>query len=113
MVMKLLKKQLLSGHDMISIKHVNELIKGLNKKQEIEEENKKNTWLIVALVALGVIIAGVVVYKVFFAGDDFDEFDEFDDEFEDMDFEDDYEDFDELDEDFENEIDDMIDHCNY
>jgi hypothetical protein len=93
---------LLKRDDLISMKHLNELIKGLNKKDEIEER-KVNTWLIVGLVTLGLLVAGLIVYKVFFAGDEYDEFDEFDDEFDDMDYDDDYDDFD----DFEEEADEV------
>ena len=107
--MKLLKNQLMDKSDLVSLSHVNELIKGINKKNEIEEESKKNTWIVILVIALGLVIAGLVVYKVFFAGDDFDDFDDFDDDFEDIEFDDDYDDFDDYDEDFEDEIDEMID----
>ncbi len=83
---------LLKRDDLISIKHLNELLKGLNHKEEIEER-KAHTWLIVLLVAVGLAVAGVVVYKLFFEADDYD-YDEFDDDFEDMDYDDDYDDFD-------------------
>lgn len=87
----------LKRDDLISMKHLNELIKGLNRKDEIEER-KVNTWLIVGLITLGLLVAGLVVYKIFFAGDDYDEFDEFDDDFDDMDYDDDYDEFDEFEE---------------
>lgn len=90
---------LLKSNDLISLKHLNELIKGLNKREEAEER-KVNTWLIVGLVTLGLLVAGLIVFKVFFASDDeFDEFDEFEDDFDDMDYDDDYDDFDDFDED--------------
>ena len=98
---------LLKSNDLISLKHLNELVKGLNKRDEVEER-KVNTWLIVGLVTLGLLVAGLIVFKVFFAGDDeFDEFDEFEDDFDDMDYDDDYDDFDEFDEvdDIEEDID--------
>jgi len=96
---------LLKKDDLISMKHLNELIQNLNKKEEIEEK-KLNTWLIVGLVALGVAIAGVIVYKMFFASDeDFEDFDDFDEDFEDMDYDEDFdEDFDDF-EDFDEEED--------
>jgi len=93
---------LLKSSDLVSLKHLNELIKGLNKKEE-DEERKVNTWLIVGLVTLGLLVAGLIVFKVFFAGDD--EFDEFDDEFDDMDYDDDYDDFDDFEEEIEEDID--------
>ena len=96
---------LMKSSDLVSLKHLNELIKGLNKRDEVEER-KVNTWLIVGLVALGLLIAGLIVFKVFFAGDD--EFDEFDDEFDDMDYDDDYDDFDDFeDDDIEEDLEDI------
>jgi len=113
MVMKFIKSQLVGKNDLVSLAHVNELIKGLNKKQEIEEESKKNTWLIVLALVVGIGVVGLVVYKLFFVGDDFDEFDDFDDDFEDMDFDDEYDDFDDFEDnydvEFEEEIDEIID----
>jgi len=96
---------LMKSSDLVSLKNLNELIKGLNKKDDAEER-KVNTWLIVGLVTLGLLVAGLIVFKVFFAGDDeFDEFDEFDDDFDDMDYDDDYDDFDDFEEDIEEDID--------
>lgn len=102
----------LKRDDLVSMKHLNELMHSLNKKQEIEEDKRVNTWLVVGLVALGLALAGVVVYKLFFSSKD-DDYDDFDDDFEDMDYDDDFEDFDddELDdediEEFEDDLDDF------
>lgn len=86
--------------DLVSFTHLNELLQKLNMRPAqtvVVEKKKDNTWVIVSLVALGFIIAGVVVYKLFFSGDDaFDTEDEddgdFEEDFEDIDYEDDFED---------------------
>ena len=92
--------------DLISMKHLNELLHKLNKKEEIKER-KLNTWLIIGLVAAVLVVTGAIVYKLFFSvKEDYDDYDEFDDDFDDMDYDDDYDEFedeDDFDEDFEDE----------
>jgi hypothetical protein len=92
--------------DLISMKHLSELIHSLNKKQEVEEDKRVNTWLVVGLVTLGLVLAGLIVYKLFFSSKD-DEYDDYDDDFEDLDYEDDFDDFE--DEDLEEDLEDFDD----
>jgi len=95
----------LKRDDLISMRHLSELLQSLNKKQEKEEDKRVNTWLVVGLVALGLALAGLIVYKLFFSSKD-DDYDDYDDDFEDMDYDDDFEDEDLEDEDFEDEFED-------
>lgn len=100
--------------DLISMKHLSELIQSLNKKQEVEEDKRVNTWLVVGLVALGLAVAGLIVYKLFFSSKD-DDYDDYDDDFDDMDYEDDFDDFDDEDlddedlEEFDEDLEDFDD----
>ncbi len=94
--------------DLVSVKQLNELLQKF-KKNEIEEK-KTNPWLIAGLVGLGLAVAGVVVYKVFFAAKDDDSFDEFDDDFDDLEYDDDYDDFDDFEDDeFDDDLEDDFD----
>lgn len=101
LVLDLLKKK----EQFVNLKQVNELMSKFNKKEELEQK-KTNTWLIVGLVALALVIVGIIAYKVTSSGDnEFDDFDEFDDDFDDMDYDDDYDDFDDFEEEDFEEID--------
>lgn len=83
--------KMFKSNDLVSLDSIKDLVNGLNKKNEIEASRKANVWLIVGLVVLGLALAGVIVYFVFFAKDSYDEFDDYDD------YEDDYDEFDDLD----------------
>lgn len=102
-MLDLLKKK----EHFVNLKQVNELMSKFNKKEELDQK-KTNTWLIVGLVALGLVIVGLIVYKVTSSGaDDFDDFDDFDDDFDDMDYDEDYDEFDDYDEESFEDIEDI------
>ncbi|NDL66668.1 hypothetical protein [Anaerotalea alkaliphila] len=86
--------------DLVSMEHLGELLHKLNFKPAIfESDNRKKeyTWLVVALVTLGLVISGLVVYKLFFSNaDDFDDEEGFEEDFEDIDYDEDFDDDDDF-----------------
>ncbi len=78
----------LRREDLISVEHLNDLLKKMNMKQVPVKKKRSTVWLAVLIVLLSVAGIGYAVYKYFFAiEDDFEDFDEYDEDFEDIDYE--------------------------